>query len=429
MKFDTAILYDIENLMGGYGKAGYLSELSLKDIFEEIEKKDISGIAVQRAYANWGDARLNILRGDIVELGIEPIQMFGFGRGPNKNASDIQLVIDAVEIALTNKVVENFVIVSGDGGFSALAKKLHEYGKMVVGCAYAKATNKVFEAVCDQFIWIDLPEIEQNKVNTQYKKVTSSSANNGNPILYEFSKKYDKINSKQKDRVFKEAETVFQFILDSNTTKNAAKNSGVNISVFHQLINYRIIDFEFIRYGFARSVDFIRYTIKNSNAKLVLKEPSDYRIISKNTSLPGFKDVDVIEEEPIIHSRKGYELLLLRSQPRFPLSSPDVIYEITNYLVENKTDFINKLYGDIVDIISEKFEHEQKAIRGVITSLVSSSCFVELEDKKQEERFLSFACVSVEDAMKKLRESIQNTLLDMLGEIKTEEIDLLIPEL
>jgi len=55
MKFITAILYDIENLIGGYGNADMLSSLSLKDVYEEILKKDIGQIAIQRAYANWSD--------------------------------------------------------------------------------------------------------------------------------------------------------------------------------------------------------------------------------------------------------------------------------------------------------------------------------------------------------------------------------------
>jgi hypothetical protein len=51
MEFNTAILYDIENLIGGYGKTDMLSSLSLKDIYDEILKKDIGKIAIQRAYA------------------------------------------------------------------------------------------------------------------------------------------------------------------------------------------------------------------------------------------------------------------------------------------------------------------------------------------------------------------------------------------
>jgi hypothetical protein len=74
MKFNTAILYDIENLMGGYGNTDLLSTFSLKDIHNEIAKKETGNIAIQRAYANWSDPRLNIMRGDIIELGIEPAQ-------------------------------------------------------------------------------------------------------------------------------------------------------------------------------------------------------------------------------------------------------------------------------------------------------------------------------------------------------------------
>lgn len=149
MKFNTVILYDIENLIGGYGLSNVelLVNLSLKQITEQIRQKDIGKIAIQRAYADWSVPRLNQLKADMVELGIEPKQMFGFGRNVIKNASDIQLAIDAMEVAFTKPDIEIFVVVSGDGGFSTLANKLHEYGKTVIGCAYKRNTNKIFEAI------------------------------------------------------------------------------------------------------------------------------------------------------------------------------------------------------------------------------------------------------------------------------------------
>jgi len=44
-----------------------------------------------------------------------------------------------------------------------------------------------------------------------------------------------------------------------------------------------------MRYGFSRVVDFIRYTINGTNAKLVLKEPSDYRIVAKKILLQNIR--------------------------------------------------------------------------------------------------------------------------------------------
>lgn len=210
MEFNTAILYDIENLIGGYAKADMLSNLSLKDIYDEILHKEIGKIAIQRAYANWSDSRLNILRGDIIELGIEPIQMFGFGRGPQKNACDIQLAIDAIDIAFTRKAIKIFIIVSGDGGFSSLAKKLHEYGCMVIGCAFRRTTNRIFQAVCDDFIWIDEPKDEYNQ--------NQESNDFSDPILIDYAKKYPPIHANE-EQIFEESAQILNFLAEN---KNAS---------------------------------------------------------------------------------------------------------------------------------------------------------------------------------------------------------------
>src|SRR5271166_549839 len=163
MVFNTAIFYDIENLLKGYSFSQQMvANLSLKEILEDIKQtKRLGRIAVQRAYANWSDSRLAILRWQINELGIEPIQVFGFSRDQKKNAADIQLAIDAIDLAHVRGSLEVFVIVSGDGGFASLAKKLHEYGKTVIGCAYPSATNRMFQAVCDDFVEIVDPDEQE----------------------------------------------------------------------------------------------------------------------------------------------------------------------------------------------------------------------------------------------------------------------------
>ncbi|MCK5719093.1 MAG: NYN domain-containing protein [Thiomargarita sp.] len=424
MKFNTAILYDIENLMGGYGKAGYLSDLSLKDIFDEIMKKDISGVAIQRAYANWSDPRLSVLRGDIIELGIEPIQMFGFGRGPQKNASDIQLAIDAIDIAFTKNAVDNFVIVSGDGGFSSLAKKLHEYGKMVIGCAYIKTTNRVFEAVCDDFVWIELPTEESP--NKTYKSNVSDSFLS-NPILSEFAKEYSTLELSDNNDFYKSSKEIFNFLVKSKTTKNILVTSGINLGVYSQLLSYRIKDFDYFHLGFSRLVDFIRYVINDTKLKLVLKEPSDYRIIGINNNIPSYKLIENITIEPNVHSEEFYKQLLSRFNPRFPLPSPDIIYELAEYISLNKAEFVNLLYGDIVDKISTVFQFDQKSIRGTLTSFISAKCFIESEESKLDEKIYSFICASTVNTIELLKESIEIKLKDIVGEVNDTELSKLIP--
>jgi len=62
MGFNTAVFYDIENLLRGYAfSQQMLANLSLGEILEAVRRTGkIEQIAVQRAYANWSDPRLAI---------------------------------------------------------------------------------------------------------------------------------------------------------------------------------------------------------------------------------------------------------------------------------------------------------------------------------------------------------------------------------
>lgn len=73
---NIAIFYDIENLVGGYNFKNF-KEVSLKQIYKEISKKQLGTIAIQKAYADWSNINYSKLKWDIVELGIDPIQMYG----------------------------------------------------------------------------------------------------------------------------------------------------------------------------------------------------------------------------------------------------------------------------------------------------------------------------------------------------------------
>ena len=156
--FNTAVFFDIENVLGGYDNDA-IATVSISQIMDVIREEGgnaglISSVAVNRAYANWSIARLSVLRREIVEQGIEPKQVFGFDRSEKKNAADIELVIDAIDLAYTRSALTTFVIISGDGGFSSLVKKLHELGKSVVVCAYPDRISPALRAVCD--VYVDL---------------------------------------------------------------------------------------------------------------------------------------------------------------------------------------------------------------------------------------------------------------------------------
>ena len=73
--------------------------------------------------------------------------------GTGKNASDLLLALDAVELALRDDI-DQFVIASSDGDFSHLALRLREYGALVTGVGEAK-TPQTFRAACADFVEIE----------------------------------------------------------------------------------------------------------------------------------------------------------------------------------------------------------------------------------------------------------------------------------
>ncbi len=161
----AAMFFDIENIVKGYGKgeeglAKRVADISLSSIEGQIAdacSEPIGDFAVKRAYADWSKGHLGTLRKSLVEQGIEPRQVFGFGQGGKTNAADIELVIDVLELLHSRDEVSTYVIVSGDGGFGSLVRKLHEFGKQVIVAGHADRASGALRAVCDEFVVLDAP--------------------------------------------------------------------------------------------------------------------------------------------------------------------------------------------------------------------------------------------------------------------------------
>jgi uncharacterized protein (TIGR00288 family) len=161
----AAMFFDIENIVKGYGEgdeglAKRVGDVSLSSIEGQIAdacSEPIGHFAVKRAYADWSKGHLRTLRKALVEQGIEPRQVFGFGQGGKTNAADVELVIDVLELLYSRNEVSTYVIVSGDGGFGSLVRKLHEFGKQVIVAGHADRASGALRAVCDEFVVLDSP--------------------------------------------------------------------------------------------------------------------------------------------------------------------------------------------------------------------------------------------------------------------------------
>ena len=99
-------------------------------------------VAVQRAYADWRRYPQYIV--PLSESSIDLIFAPAFGSS-KKNATDIRLAIDAIELVFTRPEIGTFILLSGDSDFSSLVIKLKEYGKYVIGVGIRESASDLLD--------------------------------------------------------------------------------------------------------------------------------------------------------------------------------------------------------------------------------------------------------------------------------------------
>ncbi|MEM6826221.1 MAG: NYN domain-containing protein [Pseudomonadota bacterium] len=134
-----AVLIDADNIPAKY--AGPI----LKEITSLGEP------ALRRVYGDWSSGRLANWSKTVRELGLVAHQESA--NTTAKNASDIGLVIDAMDILHTGRF-DGFVLVSSDSDFTALANRVREQGMDVIGIGQTK-TPESLRNVCNRFILIE----------------------------------------------------------------------------------------------------------------------------------------------------------------------------------------------------------------------------------------------------------------------------------
>lgn len=123
-------------------------------LFEEIAK--IGEASVRRIYGDFSSARSKGWSETLSKHAIIPQQQFAYTTG--KNASDITLVIDAMDLLHSGRF-DGFCLVSSDSDFTRLASRLREEGADVYGFG-AQKTPEAFRQACRRFIYTEnlLPE-------------------------------------------------------------------------------------------------------------------------------------------------------------------------------------------------------------------------------------------------------------------------------
>ncbi len=140
---NAALLIDFDNVTLGVQK-----DLT-KELRTLLNSDIIKGkVAVQRAYADWRRYPQYIV--PLSESSIDLIFAPAFGTN-KKNATDIRLAIDAIELVFTRPEIGTFILLSGDSDFSTMVIKLKEYGKYVIGVGIRESASDLLIQNCDEY--------------------------------------------------------------------------------------------------------------------------------------------------------------------------------------------------------------------------------------------------------------------------------------
>jgi len=427
MPFNTAIFYDIENLLKGYSFSQQMADhLSLQEILEAIKQTGhLSQISVQRAYANWSDPRLAIMRGEINELGIEPIQVFGFSRDQKKNAADIQLAIDAIDLAHVRPALEVFVIVSGDGGFASLAKKLHEYGKTVIGCAYRSAANRIFQAVCDDFVWITDPDEEEHQERGGAPASLTGPQAVTDPRNVRLSLKIIQCKSADPAEVLAKVKEVLNWYATDLGCQFELNRNGIYLSVVREAVEYAVPGFESIRFGFAKFIEYLQYACKGS--PLCVARPSNAQavLMFRNAVRSG---IDVLPDLDVrdLQTADGYRSILATGSPIFRLPRPEELRLIVAWISDHPPE-----RADLGSII----EGTVGGLNGAVSSEVAKLGILSLISAQAFERDPEYSPLSEqrltlqpdvrtpEALLALLRNAARRKILAVLGQVKDDVLE------
>lgn len=142
-----ALFIDFENLVTNTGitAASFDLQPSLDRLLEKGK------VIFRRAYCDW--TRFREAKAHLHELGVELIDVPPSTRA-GKNAADMRLVIDALELSYLREHIDTYVIASGDSDFCPLASKLRENDRFVIGLAVKEATSPMFVKACDEFLYL-----------------------------------------------------------------------------------------------------------------------------------------------------------------------------------------------------------------------------------------------------------------------------------
>jgi uncharacterized protein (TIGR00288 family) len=145
-RLKIAVFIDFDNIEIGV-KSTLHREFDVAAVLDALKER--GEIVTKFAYANWG--RQESATRPLSEHAVQMVQRDPSPRG-DKNGADINLALDALEMAFTHDHINAYAIVSGDSDFIALVNKLKQYDKRIFVVGGRAFTSTILQKNCHEFI-------------------------------------------------------------------------------------------------------------------------------------------------------------------------------------------------------------------------------------------------------------------------------------
>ena len=154
-----AIFIDADNAPAG----------KFEDVLSEVAK--YGAVTIRKAYGNWKSATLKSWEDILHEYAIQPVQQYDYTKG--KNASDIAMVIDVMDVLYTRNI-DVIGLVSSDCDFTPLVTRVLAEGIVVLGFGERK-TPEPFVNACSKFLYVDEQKNDEKTSGAKPRSLKSDS--------------------------------------------------------------------------------------------------------------------------------------------------------------------------------------------------------------------------------------------------------------
>lgn len=285
----------------------------IKPLLAEITQYGIA--SVKRIYGDWSHG-LEKWKAALIPHAITPVQQFAYTKG--KNATDIALVIDAMDL-LYSENLDGFCIISSDSDFTRLASRLRENGLTVYGFG-DKKTPESFRQACDKFIYT-----EKFHPTSQTSSSNQSNKNANIPSLKQVLK------------------------LIEHAIKENADNSGwIELGIIGSYIYKTYPNFNVSSYGFSKlsalvkSFETLEYKIHHNRhiqVRCRTPEQSEDKTISESTA------TSTINPTPTTHAKQALKILQEVIAKNADVSGWANFGKVGSYIKQHYPEFNVKDYG------------------------------------------------------------------------------------